>query len=83
MILCIISNCYATYSRKSSHISRYRFLSSALEEVEAGGNADCDVVILPPTSSNLDVSDEEDDDDVLDQDWQPTEVAGEIEVHNN
>ena len=51
-----------------------------MEEVEASGNADCDVVILPPTSSNLDVSDEEDDDNVLDQDWQPTEVAGEIGV---
>ena len=54
-----------------------------MEQVDADGNDDCDIVILPPTSSHLDVSDEEEDDGVLDQDWQPTEVAGEIEVHNN
>ena len=50
-------------SRKNTHISRYRFLSSAVEEVEVGSNTDVDVVILPPTSSNLVVSVEEDDDD--------------------
>ena len=83
MIICIISICYATYSRKSSHISGYRSLSSAMEEVEADGDADCDAVVLPPTSSKLDVSDEEDEDYVLDQDCQPIEAARKIEVHNN
>ena len=54
-----------------------------MEEVEVGSNAESDAVIHPPTSNNLNFSDEEDDDDVLDQDWQPTEVAGKIEVYNN
>ena len=54
-----------------------------MEEVEADGDADCDAVVLPPTSSKLDVSDEEDEDYVLDQDCQPIEAARKIEVHNN
>ena len=59
LLLCIISNSYTAYFRKSSHISRYHFLGRVLEEVETGGKAVCDVVILPPPSSNLDVSDEQ------------------------
>ena len=51
-------------------VSRYRFLNSVLEEIETGSNANCDVVALPPTSHNQDVSDEEYDDDVLDEEWQ-------------
>lgn len=41
-----------------------------------------DAVLLPPTDGDRPVdSDEEDDDDVLDKDWIPNEVSGEVEVH--
>jgi len=79
----ILSNSSTIHFRKGKSVSSYRFLTSALEEIETGSNVNCDVIVLPPTSHNQDASDEEDDDDVLDQEWQPTEVAGEIEVHNH
>ena len=54
-----------------------------VEEIETGSNLNCNVIVLPPTSRNQDVSDEEYDGNVLDEEWQPTEIAGEIEEYDH
>ena len=63
-------------------MSRYQFLCDAQEAASNTQSNDISIVILPPSAGNQDIdSDEENDDDVLDKDYMPEEVSGELEVH--
>ena len=54
----------------------------ANDAVEKSRSQKVDVVLLPPAAGCRGIeSDEEDDDDILDKDWIPNEVSGEVEVH--
>ena len=59
-----------------------RFLASAMEEIKTCDSNIYDIVVLPPTSCEQKVSDEEDDDGVLDQNYRQYEVAREVERHD-
>ena len=65
-------------------ISRYRFLSSAIENVQSSSSQELDVVIIPPDNDqNPEISDEDEEDDLLDPDFRPNDVPGDVEVHDN
>ena len=69
------------FSSKSS-VSRYQYLRDAQEAASNSQSNDISIVILPPQAGNQDIdSDEENDDDVLDKDYMPEEVSGELELH--
>ena len=53
-----------------------------MEEVKTRDSNICDIVLLPPASGEQEVSDEEDDNGVLDKDYRADEVAGEVEIHD-
>ena len=53
-----------------------------MKEVETCNSNICHIVILLSTSCEQEVSDEEDDNGVLNQDYRPDEVAGEVEIHD-
>ena len=53
-----------------------------MEEVKTRDSNIYDIVIHPPISCEQEVSNEEDDNGVLDQDYRPDEVAGEVEIHD-
>ena len=53
-----------------------------MEEVETRNSNICDIAILPPTSCEQEISDEEDDNGLLDKDYRKDEVAGEVEIHD-
>ena len=70
--------------RSTSAVSRFHFLDDARNSVEHTNCEQLDIVILPPTDGDQNIaSDEEGDEDILDQECLPDEVAGEVEVHNN
>ena len=62
------------YGSKNS-ITRPRFLSTAVEEVEKSDSQSFDIVVMPSEDENPNISDEdEDDENILDQDVRPAEV---------
>jgi hypothetical protein len=70
--------------RSTPAVSRFRFLDSARNAIEQSNSEQLDIVLLPPTDGDQNTaSDEEGDDDILDQDCLPDEVAGEVELHND
>ena len=65
-------------------ILRHRFLQSALEKAETIHSDDLDIVILPPQAAHNDSDEDEGtEEDCLDEDYLPTDVPGEIEIHHD
>ena len=61
---------------------RIRFLASAKDIVESQESDDLEIVLLPPELANQGIdSDEEGNDNILNEECLPDEIAGEVEVH--
>lgn len=62
---------------------RFRFLSTAFENVARSSSNDLNVVIIPPAADNPEISDGDEEDENLDDIDRPNEVPGDIEVHGD
>ena len=61
---------------------RIRFLASAKDIVESQESDDLEIVLLPPESADQGIdSNEERNDNILNEECLPDEIAGEVEVH--
>ena len=61
---------------------RIRFLASAKDIVESQESDDLEIVLLPPESVDQGIdNDEEGNDNILNEECLPDEIAGEVEVH--
>ena len=61
---------------------RIRFLASVKDIVESQESDDLEIVLLPPESADQGIdSDEEGNDNILNEECLPDEIAGEVEVH--
>ena len=59
-----------------------RFLASAKDIVESQESDDLEIVLLPPESADQGIdSDEEGNDNILNEECLPDEIAGKVEVH--
>ena len=61
--------------------ARIRFLASAKDIVESQESDDLEIVLLPPESADEGIdSDEEGNNNILNEECLPYEIAGEVEV---
>lgn len=68
----------------SSRERPVRFLSSVVDTVVGSRhNENLEVVVLPPASGDQPIDSDEEEDNLLDEDFLPEETVGELEVHRN